>query len=162
MAEKSYPVPYYKDLHAPRSAHSPKEERILAEDGWHEDRHAMPRQEYPKILYSKIGSTVTVGRYPDGGGPLDAEACRAEEAAWLDKGYSVTPIPRREVTKLPDELVTSASRTAAAEAANGRMDSMEERIDRIDEGMAQILELLRSQKPKRKMAEPELDESKVI
>lgn len=144
MSDKNYPVPYYKHLHQPRSAHSPKEEATLAEAGWSENRYSLPVQEFPKTLYNASGMTVTVGKYPEHGGPLDEEAARREESAFEDQGYSWRAVARKEGRPVLTTSEEGKKRVAEIVESNGRMDAVEERMDAMEGSIGEILSLLKA------------------
>lgn len=157
MDDKSYPVPYYKHLHQPRSAHSPKEENALKEAGWTANRYEMLVQEFPKTLYNATGLTVTVGKYPEQGGPLDEEAARREEAEMNDRGYSSKAVARKIAAVERAPIIRAKNqeleeRAEESRESNGRMDVIEERMDGMEGSIGEILALLKagqSAKPKR-------------
>lgn len=150
MSDKNYPVPYYKHLHQPKSAHSPKEEEILKADGWNDNRYTLPAQEFPKTLYDAKGNTATVGKYPDGGGPIDIEAAAREESDMNKKGYTskavarkLSAVERTPLVRAKNQEIEERAEEASANA--GRMDAMEERMDGMEGSLGEILQLLRSQ-----------------
>lgn len=128
MADKKYPVPYYKIGESPRYAHTRKDEEALQYDGWSE---TYIHQEFPKALYAKNGSVVRAD---------DA----AHEQRLLEEGYSNKPIAPQ-----------SERKAMAAEAAEstGRLDALEDRVQALEEQIEELLtqpKILIEDEPSRK------------
>lgn len=137
---KQYPIPMYKDRFHPRSAHNKKEEETYADDGWTADRAGIPLQEFPKTLYDAKGNTVTVGKFPPLGAPIDTDAAKREEASYEEQGYSSKPVAKREVKP----VMETAETRAQSRESNGRIDGLEERMDAIEASLAVILAAVES------------------
>ncbi len=118
----------YKDLHQPCYAHNRKAKDALELDGWVDNRSNMPFQQYPRMIYGPMGEQVVVGKYGKDGTVNVAQA-KMEEAAWLEKGYSLSAIAAPE----PEPEVTPAPVTAST---NTRQDVLEAEIKQLKELLA--------------------------
>lgn len=131
---REYPIVYFKDLHLPKWVADKTEEIKLQRDGWTSDRKAIPPQEYPKTIYRPNGEAMVIGDYNDDG-IVDLEKARAQEAAFLAKGFTLKPTVAPEGDSIWN----------VGGIRLGRIDELESRLEKMEGILGEMQQWLRSQ-----------------
>lgn len=125
MGETNDPVRHFKKVVdgkvETKYAHNAKEARALEDAGWTDDTRSLEKIQYPCLVYGKEGSQVE---------------CRDEDHWDILKGdgYSKKPV-----------LAKVAVGTGTPESPStdkGRIDSLEESVAELKQGMKDILDAL--------------------
>lgn len=140
MAEVTYPIHCYKNLHVPRYAHTKKEFDALELEGWTNVRANIGPQEYPKRLYSADGDTTVVGHF-NKDGVVDLQAAKEAESDLLAEGWSTTPMAKKEVSEVTNSGIHHALATSGP-----RLDVLESDMASMKSTLAEILSALQVSK----------------